>query len=111
MLRELQTWVGTVPGVGEARGVGLSMGVELVHDQSTKAPAPELAQQVTRKVWDEGLVVLPPAGAFGNVVRFAPALCISEEEALSGLDRLRRTIGASAADREVHEAMIPAGVE
>jgi 4-aminobutyrate aminotransferase-like enzyme len=103
MLREMQTWVGTVPGVGEARAVGLSMGVELVSDQATKVPATELAQRVTEKVWDEELVVLPPAGAYGNVVRFAPALCISEEEALSGLRRLRRAIEKSAPDGVVQE--------
>jgi 4-aminobutyrate aminotransferase-like enzyme len=92
LLEEMQTWPSEVPMVGEVRGVGLSFGVELVEDATSKKPAVIAAKAVAAEVWREGLVVLPPAGAYNNVVRFAPALSISEEVAMDGLNRLRATI-------------------
>ncbi len=92
MLNEMRAWVGTVPAVGDVRGVGLSFGVELVSDLETKVPDSSRATAVVSAVWDEGLVVLPPAGEYGNVVRFAPPLSISAEEAVDGLGRLRRAL-------------------
>lgn len=96
LVDELQTWAGQVPLVGEARGVGLSLGVELVRDAHTKEPAASEARRVVELAWEEGLVVLPPAGALGNVVRFAPTLAITVEEALDGLQRLRRAVERAA---------------
>lgn len=92
MLEVMNSWAGKVPYVGEVRGVGLSFGVELVRDLTTKEPAQEVARWVTRKVWEKGLVILPCAGIYGNVLRFAPALSISQEEALDGLNRLHQTL-------------------
>jgi 4-aminobutyrate aminotransferase-like enzyme len=100
MLQEMESWVGGVDAVGDVRGVGLSFGVELVHDLHSKTPAPELATAVASGVWEEGLVILPPAGAYGNVVRFAPPLSMSAEEALEGLGRLRRTLERVASTPE-----------
>lgn len=97
LIDELRSWPGQVPLVGEARGAGLSLGIELVRDPQTKEPAAAEAQRVVELACEEGLVVLPPAGALGNVVRFAPALAISLEEALDGLQRLRRALERAAA--------------
>jgi 4-aminobutyrate aminotransferase-like enzyme len=92
MMEQLGTWVGTVPFVGEARASGLSFGLELVGDSVTKEPVADVARRVVEVAWDHGLAVLPSAGALGNVVRFAPPLCMSSTEALEGLHRLRRAL-------------------
>jgi len=63
-----------------------------VTDGNTKEPAPTLAQAVTEAVWSEGLVLLPPAGVHGNVIRLAPPLVISDDEAMDGLSRLRSVL-------------------
>jgi 4-aminobutyrate aminotransferase-like enzyme len=92
MLEEMTSWPQNLPSVGEVRGVGLSFGIELVTDGNTKEPAPTLAQAVTEAVWSEGLVLLPPAGVHGNVIRLAPPLVISDDEAMDGLSRLRSVL-------------------
>lgn len=71
--------------IGEARGKGLMLGVELVKDKSTKEPAPELASQVRTICFQHGLLV-EIGGHFANVVRFLPPLVLTEDLALKGID-------------------------
>lgn len=71
--------------IGEARGKGLMLGVELVKDKDTKEPAPELASQVRTTCHQHGLLV-EIGGHFANVVRFLPPLVLTEELALKGIE-------------------------
>jgi len=71
--------------IGEARGKGLMLGVELVKDKATKEPAPELASQVRTICHQHGLLV-EIGGHFANVVRFLPPLVLTEDLALKGID-------------------------
>lgn len=71
--------------VGEARGRGLLLGVELVHDKETKEPAPELARELRQACHRRGLLI-EVGGHYNNVGRFLPPLIISEELALKGVD-------------------------
>ena len=64
--------------VGEVRGRGLMIGLELVRD-AAKTPAPDLAQETKRRCREAGLL-LGVGGSFGNVVRIQPPLVISEDE-------------------------------
>lgn len=66
--------------IGDVRGRGLMMGVELVADRETKEPAPAVAAQVNELIRENG-VILSKSGAFGNVLRICPPLCISEGDA------------------------------
>lgn len=71
--------------IGEARGKGLMLGVELVKDKDTKEPAPELASQVRTTCHQHGLLV-EIGGHFANVVRFLPPLVLTEDLALKGIE-------------------------
>ncbi|MGX1743775.1 aspartate aminotransferase family protein [Bosea sp. NPDC055353] len=82
------TWVKDIPGVGDARGMGLSMGIELVVDNISKTPDPARALRVVKKAAEDGLIVLPPSGSDSNVVRLAPPLVLTDAEAEEGLRRL-----------------------
>lgn len=70
--------------IGDVRGRGLMMGVELVTDRHTKAPAPELAQRVMNRCLELGLSTSIIRGSWG-VFRIAPPLTISEAEIDLGL--------------------------
>jgi diaminobutyrate-2-oxoglutarate transaminase len=71
--------------IGEARGRGLMLGVELVKDKATKEPAPELAKQVRTACHQRGLLI-EIGGHFNNVARFLPPLVLTEELARKGVD-------------------------
>jgi 4-aminobutyrate aminotransferase-like enzyme len=82
------------PLVGEVRGAGLMIGLELVRDRDTKEPAPAEAAQVRRLCREEG-VLLGVGGPNGNVVRVQPPLVIEQEQldrALTVLDRALATV-------------------
>jgi 4-aminobutyrate aminotransferase-like enzyme len=73
------------PYVGDVRGLGLVMGVELVKDKKTKEPAPDLTRKLIDLAADLGLLI-GSVGVFGNVIRVAPPLVITEAEAHESLD-------------------------
>lgn len=80
-LRELAQEVaqaGRPPFIGDVRGLGLMIGVELVRDLQTKEPAHDEAERVTTECFRRGLLVLA-CGA--SSIRFAPPLVIPEAEA------------------------------
>ncbi len=70
--------------VGDIRGRGLLMGVELVKDRHSKEPAPELAQAVMRRCFDRGLSTSVIRGGWG-VFRIAPPITITDDEIDLGL--------------------------
>jgi 4-aminobutyrate aminotransferase-like enzyme len=55
------------------------MGVELVKDRATKAPADEAAEIVAEQARENGLIV-GKGGVFGNVLRINPPLCIDKSD-------------------------------
>lgn len=71
--------------VGEARGKGLMLGVELVKDKATKEPAPELAKRVRTACHRRGLLI-EIGGHYSNVTRFLPPLVLTEELAKKGIE-------------------------
>jgi len=71
--------------VGDARGKGLMLGVELVRDKATKEPGPELANRVRTYCHSHGLLV-EIGGHYFNVVRFLPPLVLTEELAKKGIE-------------------------
>ena len=72
------------PLIGEVRGRGLMIGVELVKDQKTKAFASEETVKFMDLCKDRGLLV-GKGGLMGNVVRLAPPLSINKDEVNSML--------------------------
>jgi len=71
--------------VGEARGRGFMLGVELVHDKKTKKPAPELAKELRIECVKRG-VIIEVGGHYHNVARILPPLVLTKELADKGLD-------------------------
>ncbi len=71
--------------VGEARGKGLMLGVELVLDKTSKKPAPEFARQIRTFCHQNGLLI-EIGGHYDNVARFLPPLVITEDLARKGLE-------------------------
>jgi alanine-glyoxylate transaminase / (R)-3-amino-2-methylpropionate-pyruvate transaminase len=65
--------------IGDVRGSGLMLGVELVKDRSTKEPADVEAGKVAEHARDNGVIV-GKGGVFGNVLRINPPLCIERHD-------------------------------
>ena len=78
-LRELQK---KHAAIGDVRGLGLMIGVELVKDRATKERAPELRNALVQAMFKRGVLIL---GAGKNAVRFAPPLVLSKDQADSVL--------------------------
>ena len=73
--------------IGDVRGKGLMIGIELVKDQKKKTPAKKEAKEITLKLLKKG-VIMGLGGFYGNVLRLQPPLVISEEQANQVLERL-----------------------
>jgi 4-aminobutyrate aminotransferase/(S)-3-amino-2-methylpropionate transaminase len=74
--------------IGDVRGLGAMVAIELVRDRKTKVPAKELTGQLAKECYKRGLIVLT-AGIYSNVLRFLSPLVISDDElnqAISVLD-------------------------
>jgi 4-aminobutyrate aminotransferase / (S)-3-amino-2-methylpropionate transaminase / 5-aminovalerate transaminase len=80
-----------VPQVGDVRGLGPMLAVELVRDPETKEPAPELALATTAGARERGLILLS-CGLYGNVVRILVPLVASDDELDRGLDILEESL-------------------
>src|SRR5579883_259780 len=78
MLARLSGWRETFRIVGDIRGKGLMIGIEIVADQKAKEPAPKLRDAIENLAFSKGLLVL---GAGANTIRLAPPLVIDEEQA------------------------------
>jgi alanine-glyoxylate transaminase/(R)-3-amino-2-methylpropionate-pyruvate transaminase len=66
--------------IGDVRGKGLMLGVELVKDRTTKEPAKEECARVFETAKDLGLLV-GKGGLFGNTLRIKPPMCITHADA------------------------------
>jgi len=79
--------------VGDVRGKGLMLGIELVKDKESKKPArEETAQLCFDKALKRGLL-LATSGWYGNVVRFAPPLTVSKEEVERAVQIMDESLG------------------
>ena len=68
------------PLIGDARGMGLMLGVELVRDRKTKEPANTEAAEVMEKTKERGLII-GKGGLFGNTLRIKPPMCLTKDDA------------------------------
>ena len=77
-------WQARWPQVGDVRGLGAMLAIELVADPATKAPAPELTTAVVVEALQRGLILMK-AGVYGNCIRVLCPLTISDGELDEGL--------------------------
>jgi 4-aminobutyrate aminotransferase len=96
MMGRLREWPSRIPVVGDVRGLGLMIGIELVYDQKTKAKAPELRDRVVDLAFERGLLVL---GAGDSTIRLCPPLVVTREQcdfAIETIEECIRTANTSA---------------
>jgi alanine-glyoxylate transaminase/(R)-3-amino-2-methylpropionate-pyruvate transaminase len=77
--------------IGDVRGMGLMLGVELVRDRGTQVPAKEETLHVLEHLRELGALV-GKGGLDGNVLRIKPPLCITAEDADFAVDALSRAL-------------------
>ena len=85
MIERLNGWKQTHPLVGDVRGRGLMIGIELVKDKATREPATALRNKVETLAFERGLMIL---GCGETSLRLCPPLIVSENEATVALDIL-----------------------
>jgi 4-aminobutyrate aminotransferase len=76
--------------IGDVRGLGLMIGVELVKDRATREPAPELLKELVLKAFARGLLLL---GAGKSTLRLAPPLVVDESDVDTALTMLDGLLG------------------
>jgi 4-aminobutyrate aminotransferase len=89
MLERLQGWKQTHPLVGDVRGRGLMIGIELVKDKATREPAAAVRNRVETLAFERGLMVL---GCGETSIRLCPPLIVNEHEANVALDILEEAL-------------------
>jgi 4-aminobutyrate aminotransferase len=89
MLNRLNGWKQTHPLVGDVRGRGLMIGIELVKDKATREPATALRNKVETLAFERGLMIL---GCGETSLRLSPPLIVNEEEAMVALDILEEAL-------------------
>ena len=93
-LPRLQALAERHPEVGDVRGRGAMLAVELVAGRDDRSPNPALLADVVRRCAAEGVVVLT-AGTYGNVLRLLPPLVMPEDLLLDALDVLDAAFAAA----------------
>jgi adenosylmethionine-8-amino-7-oxononanoate aminotransferase len=98
LLKDLTTALGDAPAVGDIRGIGLMVGIELVADRETKWSFPR-SEQVTEKVLaaarERGLLLYSSTGHVdgdGDLLMFGPPFVISDEEIATAVERTAEAI-------------------
>jgi alanine-glyoxylate transaminase/(R)-3-amino-2-methylpropionate-pyruvate transaminase len=78
--------------IGDVRGMGLMLGIELVRDRQSKEPANTEAANVLELAKDRGLL-LGKGGLYGNTLRIKPPMCITKDDAEFMLEVLDEVFG------------------
>jgi 4-aminobutyrate aminotransferase/(S)-3-amino-2-methylpropionate transaminase len=89
LLERFRAWQATWELIGEVRGLGAMVAMELVSDRQTREPAAEATSAIVAEALRDGLVLVK-AGAGKNVVRFLGPLSITDDELAQGLGILER---------------------
>jgi 4-aminobutyrate aminotransferase len=103
MMKRMQTWVSKYGIVGEVRGRGLMIGIEIVKDKKTKALAGKERDRIVDELcFERGVLML---GCGETTIRISPPLIITKEQADTAMDVLEEAIGI--VDKEVSAASGP----
>lgn len=90
IMRRARRWTEIHPMVGDVRGLGLMIGIEIVKNKETRATAHDERDRIVDLAFQRGLLFL---GAGENTIRVAPPLIVSREQADIALDVLEDCIG------------------
>jgi 4-aminobutyrate aminotransferase/(S)-3-amino-2-methylpropionate transaminase len=89
-----EEWAWTMPAIGDVRGTGPMLALELVKDRTTREPDAHAAAETVRHAYERGLVIVR-AGLHDNVIRFVAPLVITDAELDEGLDVLKAALDAA----------------
>jgi 4-aminobutyrate aminotransferase len=89
MLKRMADWPKKYRVVGDVRGRGLMVGVEIVKDQQTKEHGPDLRDRIVELTFERGILFL---GCGPSTVRIAPPLVVTKDEADVALDALEESV-------------------
>jgi 4-aminobutyrate aminotransferase len=90
--------------VGDVRGLGMILGVELVNDKASKTPNQRAAAKIVYRAWELGLI-LYYAGNWGNVLEITPPLILTRKEMDQGVAILAQAVDDVAAGRVSDESV------
>jgi 4-aminobutyrate aminotransferase len=96
MLDRLCQWPSQHPHIGDVRGRGLMIGLEIVKDQQTREPDPVLRDRIVDLAFERGLLIL---GCGETSIRLAPPLILRPEEATVALDILEDCVATAAQEQ------------
>lgn len=91
VMERFRRWQERFALIGDVRGLGAMVAMELVRDRNTKEPATRETEQAIRLAYERGLILLK-AGLFGNVIRFLAPLTIEDEQLEEGLGILEEVL-------------------
>jgi 4-aminobutyrate aminotransferase len=95
MMARLREWPARFRVVGDVRGLGLMIGVELVRDQVSKEKASRLRDRVVDLAFERGLLIL---GAGENTLRLCPPLTITRDQCDFALETLAECLNTAIGD-------------
>ena len=93
MLTRLRSWVAKHPTVGDVRGRGLMIGIEIVKDQKSRTPVGPMRDKIVDLAFERGLLIL---GCGETSIRLCPPLIVNQHEADIALDILEECITLAA---------------
>ena len=96
LLARMKAWQDRFDAIGDVRGIGSMLAIELVKSRETKEPAPELAARVIEEALQRGLLLLK-AGLYSNCVRVLTPLVITDDELNEALDVWEEALGVALA--------------
>jgi 4-aminobutyrate aminotransferase len=91
LMSRLRSWPERFRHVGNVRGIGLMIGIEIVRDQATKERAPELRDRLEALAFERGLLIL---GCGPNSIRLCPPLVITPKQCDCAIDTLEECLRA-----------------
>jgi 4-aminobutyrate aminotransferase / (S)-3-amino-2-methylpropionate transaminase / 5-aminovalerate transaminase len=99
MRARMNEWRERYPQIGEVRGLGMMLAIELVEDPETKQPAAGIASEIVAAAFERGLLLLK-AGVYSNCIRVLSPLTLGDAELDEALgvweDALEATLGRRA---------------
>lgn len=87
------------PLIGDVRGIGSMMGIEIVRDRATKEPGSEEGARIVTRAMEKGVMITNYGGTYHNVIKMSPPLVITDEQIEVALDLLDESIGEVEAEQ------------
>jgi 4-aminobutyrate aminotransferase len=99
IMDRIKPWLQKHSMIGDVRGVGLMIGIEIIKDKKTKAQACEERDRIVELAFERGILFL---GAGPNSIRIAPPLIVTREQSDIALDVLEECLSIVERERNKH---------